>query len=111
MGGEENTRLCITLYMKPGKSDLRTMRTFDAVLATPGGKSNSVIKAESVERRKHQKYIKKQVMVYGLNKKKKICSDFILNVQKTRKLNTSYTFSCQNNSMKSVSLKWVHSCT
>lgn len=49
--------------MKPGKSDLGTMRTFDAVLAPLGGKSNSVIKAESVERSKHQRYKKTS---YGL---------------------------------------------
>lgn len=30
------------------------MHTFDAVLATLGGKSNSVIKVESLERGKHQ---------------------------------------------------------
>lgn len=69
-GGQENTRLCITLCIKPGTSDLRTMHIFDAMLATLVGKSNSVIKVESAERSKHQRN-KKQGMVYGLKKKKK----------------------------------------
>lgn len=64
--GERKYRLCFTLCLKPGKSDLRTTHTFDAVLATLIRKNNSVIKVENVERNKHQKI---QDIVYGLNKK------------------------------------------
>lgn len=66
IGGRKYKALYYIAY-KPGVSDLKTINTFIAVLATLIVKNNSVIKY-SVERNKHERN-KKQDMVYCLNKK------------------------------------------